>query len=657
MDLFNRLDGRDRIEWLKKCYNEQINRPNSGGGSSPLYTWYAPLQTPTQPDIARDGTEYYWPLDDATPNVSVVNYAGAKTLTKAGAGTISAVTDFFNESGKGVLFDGSANLTAAGIMDADLGTQDFYVEFYATADYTGAIYTIFVGDTTNGWSVRYDNRDIVLTLYSGGVTKSLTKRITVELYIADATRHHIKIEVDRDNAANRKIYMDGVALADFSDTISDYSATSITGTSLTLGSTHIGELSQVKIVYGAYTGSTTPAFDKGLTVDTGTGAITYTRASYATGRNAAYNNKATYTNRQVTDNTVIYRPDPTLTASGILLESTSTNLVKYSRNIGDATWVASNVTKTSYNISGIFGARPRASKLVSTAGPNNASVIQNTGTAATASVKYVMSAWIKGNAGGENIQLRLGDVAGTNTAALLDVTTGAAGTVTTDWKRFYVVHTMQAAPGNVESAILMNSNTQTIWGDAVLVEKAYPYTNSAPSSFIHTFNTTVTRAATTFSIPNTELSTTKFTWLAMISPTWKSTEKYWTCSGGSVDSDLGDTTMTYGGGVWSFQYFGTWHGDTIAQTWNPFDWFLIGMSINTTDDQYAQIINATLGTYGTTAKATPTYSTPLYIANNIAGTVPMGVAVGEVRIYKDRNLTQAEITAQYAEMKTAMGLP
>ena len=57
------------------------------------------------------------------------------------------------------------------------------------------------------------------------------------------------------------------------------------------------------------------------------------------------------------------------------------------------------------------------------------------------------------------------------------------------------------------------------------------------------------------------------------------------------------------------------------------------------------------------SKGNPNIFNCICIGGYYDGNYPTNAIIGETRIYKGKCLTQAEITAQIAEMKTAMGLP
>ena len=613
-------------------YNGRFIRGKKrGGASSPLYTWYAPLQTPTQPDIARDGTEYYWPLDDATPNVSVVNYAGAKTLTKVGAGTLSAVTDFFNTQGKAVGFDGVNYLT--GDIGGAIGTSDFYVEFYLTS-INGDAGFFGVHDDVNlgiGFEV-ISGGQLRLLAQDGGSYKLATWSLPSGLLFSDGTRHHFLIQVDRNSDANTKVYIDGVALTSTGSTIDDWAATNFSGTKLYLGqrgipgaATFKGELSQFKLVIGSYSGSTTAAFNKGLDVSYGTGAITYTRATAQTGKNEVYNPNEQEIQTQLAGNPVIYRPDNTLTASGLRHEDVATNLCLRSRELSNAAWVPSaNLVVTANSVVGPDGIT-LADRLVTSAATQT--LTQDTGTAVGANVGlYNGSAWLKGAAGGEKVTLTLTDTNGISTTTALlkysDGASAAAAGLTIDWVRYYVKNTMGAGAGNVQISINVDDNGATVYCDMVQVEMNQGKAVDMPSSFIPTVAATATRNKNLVTIPNTELSDTKFTWLQMIQIIARPAELWGGIWLDAVNADTGYTSLYINSGsVLSNVYFDTAQ-NLGAVTFPIGTWILVGQSINIVDDEYAAIWNGTLQVAGTTAKATPTYSTAFVIGGYYDGNYP-----------------------------------
>lgn len=655
-----------RIDWNYRGFRKKIG----GGSSSPLYTWYAPFSTPVQDNIERDGTEYYWPLDDATPNVSVVNYAGAKTLTKTGAGTAIAVTNFdFNESSKAVLYDGSVYHEVADV-GTSLGTQDIYMEFDFRNIGDPYFGVISQGNAVDGWAVLLfgtasGSSTMRVYLYNGGVPKTLA--FNTPYFIDRNTRHRCKIEIDRDNAANMKCYIDGISCGLNSQDITDYSATSIGGTSFYIGRdnpsghTAIGEISQVKIVYGSYTGSTTPAFNKGLTPTVGATSPTFTRATLATGINEVYNPNGSYVHTQLVGNPVISLPDPSKPlASGIYVDNNCINYLLRSRELDNVAWTPANITVTANQVAGPDGVI-LADKLVSTAA--NGTLINATGTAAAN--KYITaSLLLRANAGtftSSDVVLGLDDTGHAGaTEALLDADTGLeisaanSNEIGTDWRRVYVYKAFGAVGGNIELTVKMITNALTIYADMGQAEaRVTGNVSSQPTGFIYTTSATVTRNTTQLTCNVSELSN-KMTVLMMVAPTMDETTLVANNSFlFNINSDLGLTWARFKPNAVQFRYFGTDMAD-VATTWTPYNWYCVGIVVDTDADEYWLVWDGTLQTKQTTVKATPTY-TSCYIGGYDAS-YGSELIISQLRFYKNKALTQAQITAEYNDMKTKMGL-
>jgi len=355
------------------------------------------------------------------------------------------------------------------------------------------------------------------------------------------------------------------------------------------------------------------------------------------------------------------RPDPALDdAEGISCEAAGTNVCLRSRDFDHASWVDSaNLTVTDDNTDGPDGVK-MAGRLVTSAVTQD--LTQNTGSAAIAGDWYTFSCWIKGDVGAD-VTLQLGDVAGTNTAALISCETGAAGSITADWQRFYVAHKMQAGAANVEVAILMGTGGETIYVDMCQAENndgLYGASLNA-TSFIYTAASTVTRAKTGITVPNTELDNKQFTWLAMFCPNYSSAEIHADLGNNRYFSAVGSTLNPYRLSLSRTKvlinyYFGSTQL-SAAVSFNKGDWILVGQVMDTVNDKYHYVWNATLAAPGTVAKATPTFNTAFSLGIDRSLSYNCGMTMAHPRIYKGKALTQAEITAEYADMKTKMGLP
>ncbi|RKX63891.1 MAG: hypothetical protein DRP42_07160 [Tenericutes bacterium] len=648
------------------------------GESGPLYTWYAPLSTPTQPDIERDGTEYYWPLDDATPNTSVSNYAGTKTLTKAGAGTINPVTDFdFNSNGKGVSFAPTSLLQ--GDIGAAIGTQDFYVEFdYSCSKNTslgqnaiplGMGPSPFAGDLA--WSIYfYGGTSIVLYMVNDAAVYKTCSWTGIIPH--DGTRHRLRMEVDRDSDAGMKCFIDGVELTRGANAIDDYSGLNLSNQYLTIGSSAFngtdypfeGEISQVKLVIGSCTGSTS-TFKKGLDVDTGSGAITFTRTTAQTGEHEAYNPNEENIQTQIAGNPVHQRLDPTSDSEqGILIESESTNYAIQSRALDNVAWTAANVTVTADDTEGPDGVK-MADKLVSTAA--NGTVEQTTGLTST-SEEPCFSVWLKADAGtfdNTDVVLEMEDSAAgdENVSALLDAQTGLNATVGTDWKHCYVFAAFSAGVGaSVTCRIKMITNGLTIYADmAQCAVQTTHDSKKTPSSFIYTVAASVTRTINAVSIATSAISTNinKFSWSGMFQMNFP--------DGVSISENIHIFTVrTNIGDFWWYQnthasYRFAYLGTAVANWYNPSytygQWVNIGGSVDTVNDIYTFVVDGNIEYTGVVPKGAIGAITGIYVGSRDGATnICLESIAGPLRIYDGKALSNAEFASEYADMKTKLGI-
>ena len=224
--------------------------------------------------IPVDGTTYYFPLDESAPITSVQNLTHTITMNEVGAGTLTPVTTFdFNASGKAIFFPSTHNAYLQAVGQPDLGLQDFYFEcdFSLTApNIWGNEYGLMGGGAgpfgVANWYISFIT-DIggscfiqMVILSATGFQHQMSCTFSA---VTDVTRHRLRVEIDRDDNSNCKIYIDGIARAIIGCDLASCAADYIVTPNLFIGTITQnpllgwwGEISEAKIVYGTYTGST-----------------------------------------------------------------------------------------------------------------------------------------------------------------------------------------------------------------------------------------------------------------------------------------------------------------------------------------------------------------------------------------------------------------
>ncbi|MCP3682687.1 MAG: hypothetical protein GY861_08365 [bacterium] len=660
------------------------NIPRSGVSS--IYTWYHPFSTPVQANIPRDSTEYYWPMDDSTPDTEVVNYAGAKALTKQLGGTLSAVTTFeFNESNKAVLQDGVSCYSGA-VLDAAIGTQDFYAEFDCSFKEDKIYHGIFaIGDSTAGVDFAHQGQDFYLFMYKNGDpagnNRVLRWRPMTNDVWADGARHRFRVQVDRSNDLNSFLIIDDVAINAASHNVDDYDGVSISGgakdTTLVVGGRinngHPlrGEISQFKLVFGDYgSGSTTAAFDTGVKPTVGDDVV-FTRTTYQHGNSEFYNNTETENFRAQKTNPAYNRLDSTKDSErGLSLEAGATNWGLYSRKFDHAaTWVASNITVTTQQTQGIDDCK-QAEKLVSTAA--NGTLTQTTAKA-TAGEEVCVSVWLKADAGtfdSTDVILEVEDsVAGAEqVTGLLDaqtglsITAGNSNQIGTDWKQCYIfVSFTGGAAGNIRYRIKMITDALTIYADCAECKIQTTYdSKKTPSSFVYTYHVATTRNLTSVSIPTTAITNVnKFSWSGMFQMNHPD---------GQVTSEALHffSVVTNIGNFWWYQnnaasYKFAYLGSIAANWYNPSytcgQWVNIGGSVDTVADEYTFAVDGAIEYTGTVAKGAIGAITGIWLGSRDGATNICSEAnAAELRIYDGLALNDAQFASEYLDMKTNLGI-
>jgi hypothetical protein len=186
--------------------------------------------------------------------------------------------------------------------------------------------------------------------------------------------------------------------------------------------------------------------------------------------------------------------DPTtLTARGLLIEGSATNIATYSNDFSNAIWTLDNSGGTLPAVSTVSQTGPDGASTVTRITFNKTggvfSRIRQT-LSGTASQPYTMSVWMKANtaSGGastQNVGLRIGaDSAGFNCV------------VTTTWKRFQYTYTLSGTDAAAQIMLWDNITSNDETAD-VLVYGCQIELGSGASSYIPTGASTVQRTADT----------------------------------------------------------------------------------------------------------------------------------------------------------------
>jgi len=226
------------------------------------------------------------------------------------------------------------------------------------------------------------------------------------------------------------------------------------------------------------------------------------------------NSIATYTNSSgiVTSVTAAATNDPskarfdydptTLTARGLLIEGSATNICTRSEDFANAVWVVDNGSATNPSVSVVSQSAPNGGSSVNRITFNKTggtfSRIRQT-LVGTSGATYTLSVWMKANtangaAATQNVGLRIGaDTGGLNCA------------VTTTWQRFSYSYSLSGTDASAQIMLWDNiaGNDETadvlVWG--AQIEAA-----SGATSYIPTGSSTVQRAADSCSMTGTNFS-------------------------------------------------------------------------------------------------------------------------------------------------------
>jgi hypothetical protein len=159
------------------------------------------------------------------------------------------------------------------------------------------------------------------------------------------------------------------------------------------------------------------------------------------------------------------------TAQGVLLEGARTNLAKYSDDLSNAVWVATNITKGSTSTTGIYGSA--ITTVEATASAANGTLLQ---TVTAGSAAYTYSTYLKRKTGTGNIDITVNGGTGWTTC-----------TVTASWSPCSVTATVT----NPQVGIRIVTS-----GDAVYVQGSQVEAGSFRSSTIYTTTGSANRVAT-----------------------------------------------------------------------------------------------------------------------------------------------------------------
>ena len=634
-----------------------------------LHTWECLFREPTQDDIAVDGTPYYFPMNDAAPNTSIQNSLGTITLTKTGAGTATAITDFtFNASGKAVNYDGNVYHSIADLGTA-LGLQDIYFEWDGDLSLTGnrsiAQQGVAFSDANDGWVLFIGYPYMQFAMWSATVVKSCYWALSVPDH---RTIHRFKLSVDRSGGANSKLTIDDIDQGAASGDYADFVATSIAATSFKLGTgiaNTLGKLSQVKYVRGSYTGSTTPAFKTGLTPSKGTSVPSFTNATLQTGILKKRNPNGIYLATSLAGNPQYQNLDSSVANKcGLLMEHPQQNCCLHSREFDNAAWTATNITVSGGEV-GIDGIK-KAYKLISTA-PNG--TIESMSAIVSGGRWLPNSFYLRADSGtftSSDVVIETeGSAAPLNTASdLLDAETGLTAVVGTTWKRCYVYKDMNGHGGSIKTRIKMITSGLTIYVDAGQLELSASsggdiMCTKMPSAYIYTGATPVTRDISQLTLNPAEIQSTKWTWLAMFNPHYASSQvlNIGTQAGLlNVNSDLGQIRWYYrDDGKLQIFIYGTTFQQTTVKTWNYGDWVCVGGIVDSDSDAYSLIYDGLIDVTDSGVYGAPTY-TNFKLGTNNTDSLGANGAFGVIRLYKGRALTQLQITDEETKMKALMGI-
>ena len=159
------------------------------------------------------------------------------------------------------------------------------------------------------------------------------------------------------------------------------------------------------------------------------------------------------------------------TAQGVLLEGARTNLAKYSDDLSNAVWVATNITKGSTSTTGIYGSA--ITTVEATASAANGTLLQ---TVTASSKAYTYSTYLKRKTGTGNIDITVNGGTGWTTC-----------TVTASWSPCSVTATVT----NPQIGIRIVTS-----GDAVYMQGSQVEAGSFRSSTIYTTTGSVARQPT-----------------------------------------------------------------------------------------------------------------------------------------------------------------
>lgn len=218
---------------------------------------------------------------------------------------------------------------------------------------------------------------------------------------------------------------------------------------------------------------------------------------------------------------------------GLLIEEARTNLVTYSNDFTDASWLPSNVNTTSNAIVGPDGIL--SATLMEPSSTD--SYIRFGSFSVLTGETFTCSLWLK-SATSSNVDVRIRFFNGIFTQKFI--------TVTPEWQRFNVTGTATGDSNNCQFWI-GGSNTWSI-GEDLYIYGAQAEAGSFPTSYIPTSGSTATRSADVASIPTSAFGYNQKAGSVYVNGTFRDTETIVTVGSTTIDADADgekDYTATY----------------------------------------------------------------------------------------------------------------
>lgn len=170
----------------------------------------------TYPKVKADSSNYYFPMNDAAPNTQI-DSTGAVTLTKVGAGTITANASYLgNSSLRGCTIPNNAGWYNATALSGAIGTDDIIIEFdfYVPKDITSTYYPFKIQKADDSQNITFyfnkaGNLGSMLVL---GVNNGSTTYQTIWFATTSgiAGYHRLQLFIDRSTPASCSCKIDGI---------------------------------------------------------------------------------------------------------------------------------------------------------------------------------------------------------------------------------------------------------------------------------------------------------------------------------------------------------------------------------------------------------------------------------------------------------------